>query len=175
MVRRMRRRVDNPTLNLTSMMDLFTIILTFLLVSQTAIDPTVSANADLQLPLSSASEALEVAVNVVVTRDQILVDGVSVTALTEIPDPFSPGSTVIDVPEGARDGAFIAPLLSALQEKARVARTLAEQTGREEHAFKGRVLLQCDRALPYSLVLDVMLTAGRAEFGEFKFVVSKRE
>lgn len=175
MIRRMRRRAEPTPLNLTSMMDLFTIILTFLLVSQTTIDPTVSANADLQLPLSSASEALEVAVNVVVTREQILVDGVSVTRLELVPDELKPGFMVFDVPPSSRDGALIAPLLAALQEKARLARALAEQTGREEHAFQGRVLLQCDRALPYSLVRDVMLTAGRAEFGEFKFVVSRRE
>lgn len=175
LVRRMPRRVERTELNLTSMMDLFTIILTFLLMSQASTDATVAANSDLQLPLSSADAAVEVAVNVVVTRDQILVDGVAVTPLQAVPDELRPGYTVLDVPQDARQGAYIEPLLSALTEKARVARSLAEQTGREEHEFKGKVLLQCDRALPYSLVRDVMITAGRAEFREFKFVVSKRD
>ena len=175
MLRRMRRRVDRTELNVTSMMDLFTIILTFLLVSQASTDPTVAANDGLELPLSVADEALEVAVNVVVTQEQILVDGVRVAGLQARPDELKPGYTVLDVPSDAREGATIAPLLDALQEKARLARSLAEQTGDPEHAFKGRVLLQCDRALPYSLVRDVMITASRAEFSEFKFVVSKRD
>jgi len=39
--------------------------------------------------------------------------------------------------------------------------------------FKGRLLLQCDREIPFSLLREVMYTAGQAQFGEFKFVVYK--
>lgn len=175
MLRRMPRRVDPTGLNLTSMMDLFTIILTFLLNSLATTDVSVRPSAELQLPFASSAEPVELAVNVVVTREQILVDGAPVVPLVAVPDQARPGVLSVDVPGSARASGVIQPLLSALVERAELARRLGEASGREDHTFKGRVLLQCDRELPYALVRDVMLTAGQAGFGEFQFVVYKRD
>lgn len=175
MLRRMPRREDSADLNLTSMMDLFTIILTFLLMSLSTTDVNVAPSRELVLPMSSATVVPEVAVSVVVTRDAILVDGQQVVALSRVPDPDSPGQTLLTVPPELVVGGAIAPLQDVLLERARTAKALGEASGRSEHAFKGRVLLQCDRGLPYSLVRDVMVTAGQADFSEFKFVVYKQE
>lgn len=175
MVLRVRRRVESNELNLTSMMDLFTIILVFLLNSMATTDVSVAPSAELVLPFSSAETPVELAVNVVVTRGALLVDGAVVLELVEVPDERRPGRLRAELPLGARAGDPASPLLAALREKADVARRLAAATGRADHAFKGRLLLQCDREMPYSLIRDVMLTAGEAGFGEFQFVVYKRE
>ena len=49
----------------------------------------------------------------------------------------------------------------------------SEMAGIEDAQFKGQILLQCDRTLPFSLIREVMYTAGQAQFGEFRFVVIK--
>ena len=175
MLRRVRRREEQSDLNLTSMMDLFTIILTFLLHSMAATDVSIAPSPDLSLPFSSSDAPVELAVNVIVTRGEVVVDGDAVLALESVPDPDVPGALRYGIPSGARQDGSISPLLSVLQEKAERARQLAQTSGREDHAFKGHLLLQCDRELPYALVRDIMLTASRAGFGEFQFVVYRRE
>lgn len=173
MLRRSPRRVIDPDLNLTSMMDLFTIILVFLLKAQATNDMSLSPSRDLVLPISSADASPELAVSVVLSRREIRVDGEAVVGLTTVPDEEKPGQLLVVIPPSDRRGELIGPLYDHLVEKASVAMRIGEASGRPEHQFKGRILLQADRGLPYALVRDVMITAGKAHFGEFKFVVLK--
>jgi len=162
-------------LNITSMMDLMTIILVFLLKSYSTSDVSIAASDDLQLPSSTSSKEPELAVNVVVSGKQIVVDGVQVLNLTTVPDEENPGKDLVAVPEDEKKGQLIPGLFDRLTEKAESAKAIAEASGSAEHEFKGRILLQCDKKLPFSVIREVMYTAGQAQFGEFKFVVYKQE
>ena len=170
-----RRSVVKGDLNITSMMDMMTIILVFLLKSFATTDVTVAPSAELQLPYSNAEQAPELAVNLVVARDQIVVDGVPVIRLTTIPDEAHPGSELIAIPEDEKRGQVVTKLYDRLLEKAEASKAIGEQSGSEAHAFKGRILIQCDKGLPFSVLREVMYTAGQAQFGEFKFIVYKME
>ncbi len=174
-VKKGKRLQTGEELNITSMMDMFTIILVFLLKSYSTEDISVAASDDLQLPTSTALKAPELAVNVVVSKSEIVVDGVKVLDLTRVPDPDNPGKEWPAVPEDEKKGQLISRLYDRLLEKAEAAKALGKASGREEHEFKGRILLQCDKSLPFSLVREVMYTAGQAQFGEFRFVVYKQE
>ncbi|MCB9779146.1 MAG: biopolymer transporter ExbD [Alphaproteobacteria bacterium] len=173
-MKKARRQSAEAGLNITSMMDMMTIILVFLLKSYSTSDVSVAPSDNLQLPTSTSQKAPELAVNLVVAKDQIVVDGVPVLDLTKVPDEENPGQQLIVVPEDEKRGQVITKLYDRLLEKAEAAKTLAEQSGSDEHAFKGRVLIQCDRELPFNVLREVMYTAGQAQFGEFKFVVYKQ-
>jgi biopolymer transport protein ExbD len=170
-----RRGQAKGDLSITSMMDMMTIILVFLLKQYETTDVSVAPSADLQLPFSTAEKAPEVAVNLVVARNQIVVDGVPVVLLTKVPDENNPGSEIVAIPEDEKRGQVITKLYDRLLEKAEAAKALGEQSGSEAHAFKGRILIQCDKGLPFSVLREVMYTAGQAQFGEFKFIVYKLE
>lgn len=174
-LKKARRPKDQAGLNITSMMDMMTIILVFLLKSYSTSDVSVAPSDMLQLPSSTAKKPPELAVNLVVARDKIVVDGVPVLNLTTIPDEDNPGQYLAAVPEDEKKGQSIDKLYQRLLDKAEAAKALAEQTGSADHAFKGRVLIQCDRELPFAVLREVMYTAGQAQFGEFKFVVYKQE
>ena len=66
-------------------------------------------------------------------------------------------------------------LYEVLYEKAEQAEALGARSNNPDLAFKGRILLQVDKEMPYSVLRSVMYTAGQAKFGEFKFVVYKQE
>lgn len=172
-LKKARRPHVSESLNITSMMDMFTIILVFLLKSYSAEDISVAASEDLQLPSSTSLKDPETAVNVVVSKKEVIVDGVKVLDLTLIPDEENPGQQIIAVPEDEKRGQMITRLFDRLSEKASAAKAIGEATGSDEMGFKGRVLLQCDKTLPFSVIREVMYTAGQAQFGEFKFVVYK--
>ena len=174
-MKKAKRREQNNDLNITSMMDMFTIILVFLLKSYSTEDISVAPSSDLEIPTSTSVKDPEVAVNLVVSKSQIVVDGAPVMSLTTAPDPNNPGQNMVAVPEDEKRGQIITRLYDKLLEKAESAKQLGEQTGSSDHAFKGRILIQCDRTLPFSVLREVMYTAGQAQFGEFKFVVYKQE
>lgn len=167
-----RRDAEGEELNITSMMDMMTIILVFLLKSYSAEDISVQGNDDLVLPVSTSLKPPKLAVNVIVSRAQVLVDGEPVLSLVEEADPVT-GQSTIKVPEAAKRGAKIIELYDKLVAKAEAAKRLGERAGNDQFDFKGQVLLQCDKRLPFSVIREVMYTAGQAQFGEFRFVVIK--
>lgn len=167
-----RRMKGNEELNITSMMDMMTIILVFLLKSYSTDDITVQGNDDLQLPVSSSLMPPKLAVNVIVSQRQILVDGEPVLMLEEALDEKTQ-QMVPRIPEDAKRGPKILELYDKMVAKAEQAKRLGEKSRSEEFDFKGQVLLQCDKRLPWEIVRDVMFTAGQAQFGEFRFVVIK--
>ena len=87
-IKKSRRQEADGGLNITSMMDMMTIILVFLLKSYSAEDISVAPSEDLVIPVSSAQKVPKLAVNVVVSRKDIVVDGECV--LDRVGDPLVP-------------------------------------------------------------------------------------
>jgi biopolymer transport protein ExbD len=103
------------------------------------------------------------AVNAVVTQVGITVDGEEVVQV-------SGGA----VDAGQKKGQLISPLFDRLDELAKKEKDRHDDN--ENFApFEGRILLQVDKKIPFSLVREVMFTAGQAKFSEFKFVVYGKE
>lgn len=169
--RKLRRQQEDGALNITSMMDMMTIILVFLLKSYSTDDVSVAPSKDLQVPISSSEKPPKLAVNVVVSQREIVVDGKQVVVLGTEQD--ANGMDVTTVPTDEKRGQLISALYEELLEKAETAKDLAMRTGRAEFEFKGEILLQCDKRLPFSVIREVMFTAGQAQFGNFRFVVIK--
>ena len=167
-----RRPADDGSLNITSMMDMMTIILVFLLKSYSTDDVSVAPSDDLQVPISSSKKPAKLAVNVVVSRKDIVVDGELVLDLEKGVDPET-GHEVIKVPASEKRGQRINNLYKVLFDKASNAKELGQRTGAADFEFKGEILLQCDKRLPFSVIREVMFTAGQAQFGNFRFVVIK--
>ena len=184
-LKKARRTKPDAGLNITSMMDMMTIILVFLLKSYSTQDISVAPSEDLQLPVSTTMAPPEVAVNLVVTKSRIVVDGQEVLTLNMVDDKRNPGQQKLAVPqnnpstgEPQKRGQLIIPLQEILEIKADSAKSDGDRlaaSGSDDHGFKGRLLIQCDKKLPFSVLREVMYTAGQAQFSEFKFVVYKQE
>ena len=165
-----RRPVEGGALSITSMMDMMTIILVFLLKSYSTEDISVKPSDDLEVPIASARKRPKLAVNLVVSRSQVLVDSVPVLSLERVADEET-GQELVQVPEDEKKGQMISKLYDRLVEKAEYAKELGARAGTDDSEFKGQILLQCDKRLPFSVIREVLYTAGQAQFGEFRFVV----
>ena len=164
-----RRGGDTDELNITSMMDMMTIILVFLLKSYQTEDISVTPSDDLMIPVSSSLKPPKLAVNVVVSRKDIVVDGAWVLDLEPKADPET-GQEFLAIPDDEKRGQLVSTLYDVLLEKAETAKDLGARTG-GAFDFKGEILLQCDRRLPFSVIREVMFTSGQAQFGNFRFIV----
>lgn len=170
--RKNRRPAANGTLSITSMMDMMTIILVFLLKSYSTEDISVAPSDDLIVPVSTAIKPPKVAVSVVLSRKDIIVDGAWVMDLERGIDEAT-GEEEIKVPDEDKRGQLVSKLYDVLLEKAETAKDLGVRSSNADFEFKGEILLQCDKRLPFSVIREVMFTAGQAQFGNFRFVVIK--
>ncbi len=166
-----RRGGGTEELNITSMMDMMTIILVFLLKSYSTDDVSVAPSDDLQIPVSTSLKSPKLAVNVIVTATQIMVDGEPVLEMEEYTDES--GRARSRVPASAMRGQNIPDLLERLEQKREKAEGIGQRVGDNEAGFQGEILLQAHKELPYEVIRSVMFTAGQAQFSQFRFVVIK--
>lgn len=154
MERHHKRSKRGASLHLVSMMDIFTILVFFLLVNSGDTE-ALRAPKDVQLPESVAMEKTHETVVVTVTNDQILVQG-------------KPVATVAAALEG--DDIVIAPLLAALRGQSGAT---AGPQGSDDIAAR-EVTILGDKALPYRLLKRVMATCTTAEFGQISLAVEQK-
>jgi biopolymer transport protein ExbD len=150
-------------LMLTSMMDMFTIILVFLLKMYSA-EGSVLTNADnLVLPNSiSKKKPKEVNLQLAVTNDMILVDN----------QPVAPTEDARRIPMDEPD-----PVVAKLEEK------LAGCFAQEEEMVKmgalnqvvGKVIVQMDKNIEFDVLFKVMNTCGKVGYNKMNFAVMERE
>jgi biopolymer transport protein TolR len=151
---RKSRNKMSMDMNLVSLIDIFTILLFFLLSSATGVEILTSTKA-VKLPMSSAEKLPKETLVIVVAGQDILVDGRKVTTVNEAL---------------ATKGDEIAPL------KAELALHAGKQVVREENKAQGRAItIMGDRDIPYALLRKVMATAARADFSDVSFAVTKKE
>ncbi|SMF30000.1 Biopolymer transport protein ExbD [Alteromonadaceae bacterium Bs31] len=82
-IERQQKLLKKPALNLVSLMDIFTILVFFLLVNSSNTQQLPS-NKDLTLPTSIADKAPKETVVIAITREDILVQGQRVARLSEL-------------------------------------------------------------------------------------------
>ena len=147
-------------LQLTSLMDMFTIILVFLLISMSAEDYNFVRDESVRIPQSKAQGRFEPAVNVVVSKTFIKVEENVVARLVD-------GEVADDLVEAGR--------IESVVRAARRARELASQTTgtEEEEENEDVVLIQADRDLPYRTVYLVMRSCSIAGYNRYRLVIEK--
>jgi len=150
-------------LNITSMMDMFTIILVFLLKSFSA-DGSILTNADnLVLPNSiSKKKPAEVNLQLAVTQDMILLDNQAVV----------PTEDARNIPSEEPD-----PVITKLEEKLKVQLAMEEEMVRMGalNAVQGNIIVQVDKNIDFDVLFKIMNTCGKSGFNNMNFAVMERD
>ncbi len=151
--RRAERRGRNGNMvdmNLVSLIDVFTILIFFLLMNTGGVEILASPKS-VHLPLSEAEKQPTETVSVIVGGDDVIVDGRRIASVAQ---------TL------AADGDLIEPLRAELAQQA------ARQVIRPENmAESRRVTILGDKDIPYRLLRKVMVTAAQAGFADVSFAV----
>ena len=75
------------------------------------------------------------------------------------------GKSYVAIPESEIRASNITKLKAKLEEKAETSKRIGEAAGSEDLDFKGQVLLQCDKRLPFIVIRSVMFTTEPAVSG----------
>ncbi|GAB4358470.1 MAG: hypothetical protein Kow006_26930 [Gammaproteobacteria bacterium] len=151
---RHHRRHKTPGMNLVALMDIFTILVFFLLVNSSDVQEMPSTRA-VKLPESSVESKVRQTVTVMVTRENILVQGKPVLKVKD-------AKTV--------QGTTLTALLDALEQQARNRLVLTEENQRD----KGEVTILGDRSISFDVLKKVMATCTEAGFGTVSLAVQQR-
>ena len=156
--KRMEKRNDRGkktvTLNLVSLMDIFTILVFFLLVNSGQVETLPNAK-DIKLPESIAEQKTRETVIITVTGEDILVQG----------KPVAKVSAVM-----SQKGMVIEGLEVAL--RAQSDRVLRKDSMREIEDRE--VTIMGDKELPYKLLKRVMATCTSADYGQISLAVMRK-
>lgn len=152
-VRRRGRNKAGPKLNLVSLMDIFTILVFFLLVNSSEVE-VLQSNKSIKLPESTADKKPDTTVVVMVSADSIIVEGRAVLTVA-------------------------AALQSSDEELAALKQELGYLAARKPYASpqqqaRGRdITIMGDASIPYNLLKKIMTTCAKAEFRNISLAVSQ--
>jgi biopolymer transport protein TolR len=156
MERHHKRHKAGAAINLVSMMDIFTILVFFLLVNSSEVEVLPNAK-DIVLPDSTAEVKARESVVVLLTDTQVLVQGRPVAELSAV---------------NASDAVIIPELKAALEEQ--TDRTILAAADEDAAIAEREVTIMGDREIPYSLLKKVMATCTAAEYGRLSLAVLQK-
>ena len=154
--KRAERRSRNQTMvdmNLVSLIDVFTILIFFLLSNSGGVEVLPSPKA-VQLPESVSEKAPRENLIVVVSGSEILVDGRKIANVADVL---------------AMEGDLIAPLKAELDLQAN-----RQVIRKENEAQSKQLTIMGDKDIPYRLLRKIMVTSARANFSDVSFAVRQR-
>ncbi len=149
-----KRNKGAGALNLVSLMDIFTILVFFLLVNSSDVETLPNAK-DIQLPESIAEDKAKESVVILIGEEDILVQGEVVVKVANVM---------------ATTGNDIPALREALKsQNDRVLRRAAQDdiAGRE-------VTIMGDKDIPYRLLKKVMATCTESDYGQISLAVLQK-
>ena len=154
--RRAERKGRNQTMvdmNLVSLIDVFTILIFFLLSNVGGVEILASPKA-VKLPESLSQKAPKETVAVIVNAREVIVDGRQVALVADVL---------------AAEGDVVLPLKAELEAQAR------RQVIRAENVAQSRQLtILGDKDIPYRLLRKIMVTGSQAGFSDVSFAVRQR-
>jgi biopolymer transport protein ExbD len=132
---------------MTSLIDILTLLLVFLIQSFSAEGNLITPSSDLELPLSSSKQQPVPSLTIELTRDAVVAEGRQLAA------------------NGSFSSSKDLPIPAVYQ-------WCGLQKGRISGASGGKhIVIQCDRELDFNIVKRVMYTCSKAGFNDFSVLV----
>lgn len=152
---RKRQHAGDSHMALVPFIDMMTILVVFLLIHMSDVDMLPNTK-NIAIPQSISSTKPRATVVVMITRNEVLVDGRVVISLAEVQ---------------ATSGNVIEPLKAALTSQADRVLASAARDNIEER----EVTIMGDRNLPYGVLKKIMNTCTQANYGKVSLAVLERD
>ncbi len=153
--KRTTRKFSPPKLMLTSMMDMFTIILIFLLFSFSEEPENLKLDKDLELPRSTAEAGYQKALKIILTKNELRLED-------EVMAQLDRGRVVGLEPQDLKSSALYQRL------KGNRSQSGGDNTEAKEPPH---ILFLCDKSHSFKTINNVIKTAGLAGYPNFQFGV----
>jgi biopolymer transport protein ExbD len=157
MARKTREYGEKNEFSLTSMMDIMTIILVFMIKQVDAEGQLITAAENLVLPNSTSTKVpKEVSLGLVVDQNWVLVDG----------------QQVVETKIVAEQDSLLVEAVDAILKEKREAEKAAQLARGESDEGGGNIIVQLDKNTHYDIMFKVMATCGASGFTNVAFAVN---
>jgi len=154
-IKRMSRNRSKVTkMNLTSLMDVFTILVFFLLVNSGSVE-VMEAPKEVQLPEAKVEQKPRETVVIFVSPEEVLVQGTAVARVQDILDT---------------QGSTIEPIAARLAELKK--RVVGPAT--KEVAESQEVTILADRSVPFTVIKRIMTSCTGQGYGQVSLAVIQK-
>ncbi len=157
---RRSKKEEPASLGMTSLMDIVSIIVVYLLKSYASDPVLIQPIAEQTIPVSRVDSPIQEGSALYVSNREIIFNEKKLVAIKD-------GK----VDENEVKNHLIGPLYDALAEEADKGKQMADA---RKTAWAGRLILVGDQRLKYAAVVDVLFTAGKAGYIEYALCVIKR-
>jgi biopolymer transport protein ExbD len=159
-----RRTPSSFKIQITSMVDMFVILLVFLLKTYSTSPVNITPKEGMRLPESTSLVDPVDVVKLMVSRDGVFVEDKKVMDLTN--GKLAAGAA------DENDASFLRPLFEELDKRAKHAKDISKVN--DSFEFDGKVLMQADRDLAYDVLQKVMYTSMMAGYADVKLAVASK-
>ncbi len=132
---------------LTSLIDVMTILLVFLIQNFSVEGNLITPSNDLTIPKSSIETRPEMMVSVQISEDMVMVDGIKLVNLADYMES---------------EEYLIQPLYERMVEERKL-------------VLEPKLMLEADRELPFNVIKRVAFTCSKAGFSDFSVLVYQEE
>jgi len=153
MERNHKRNKNGGTLNLTALMDIFTILVFFLMVNQSEVE--VQNSDDIKLPVSISENKPNEQVTIMVSHSDILVQGRAIVSTADA--KLEKGEQLPQLKKELDYLASRSPLPADQQEVGRP------------------ITIMGDKGIPYALLKKVMNTSAKSGFNNISLAVEQKQ
>jgi biopolymer transport protein ExbD len=143
------QRID-AELNLIPLIDIMSVLVAFLLIYTAEVD-LVQNSKGVEIPLSTAEAKPQQSVVIMITKDDLFVQGEPVTHVADI----------------LRDSSALVGPLRLILDRPMLANTAADQGSRE-------ITVIADKSLPFEVVKKVMATCTATAYGKISLAVIEK-
>ena len=151
---RRQKRQSSAGINLVSLMDIFTILVFFLLVNSSTTAQPPNAKV-IELPTSLAEKLPKETLTIMVSKNNIIVNG----------------RAIVEASVALRSAGDTIP---ALQQELLYQATKSPAAVNELGIAERDVTIMGDKTIPYKLLRKIMMTCSSAEFSKISLAVLKR-
>ncbi len=148
------------TLNVVPMIDMFIILVVFLIQQFSASGELMSINPDVAMPKARAKAELDRAPMIALTRGKGKQPGVLLFENNQV-------LSIADINEVKYPSWDIKPLAEVLKRSWKLQQKSADKKQRRNR----KVIIQADRTVPFQVIKMVMATCGRNEYREPNFAI----
>ncbi len=148
------RKPSDSALQLTSMVDMFTLLVIFLLANFSATGEVLFMSKDIQLPTASHGTEIERAPVVSITNQFIGLEG----------------QRVVDADQIAHDEVLNIQQLEDSLRDLKKREEFVHQLDKE-HQFDGKINIQADKKTQFKIIKRVMYSCAMAGYGNINFAV----
>ncbi|HZO21938.1 MAG TPA: biopolymer transporter ExbD [Steroidobacteraceae bacterium] len=149
----LRHRAD-AELNLIPLIDILSVMVAFLLVYSTEVE-VIQNSKGIEIPQSIAETAPKHSVVVMITKEDLFVQGERIATVQEV--------------RAAQD-PIIAPLRAALKRPLLIGKEMTERD-----LAQREITIMADKSLPYEVLKKVMATCTDADYGKISLATLQKE